>query len=125
VGDLRAALSGTGGKWQSFTDSGQEPVGNPNGHELFYRIGSKIMAVDVNPSHDREGAVSTSFSAGTPHMLFEGPYLPTPASLPNYDVSSDGQRFLMVKPTEQEAAATQINVVLNWFEELKRKVPVK
>jgi hypothetical protein len=44
--------------------------------------------------------------------------------MPNYDVSPDGQRFLMVKSSEQEAAApTQINVVLNWFEELKQKVP--
>ena len=39
---------------------------------------------------------------------------------------SDGQRFLMLKPVEsQTAAPTQINVVLNWFEELKQKVPVK
>jgi len=39
-------------------------------------------------------------------------------------VSPDGQRFLMLKPIEQEAAApTQINVVLNWFEELKQRVP--
>ena len=43
---------------------------------------------------------------------------------PNYDVSPDGQRFLMLKPIEQaQAAPTQINVVLNWFEELKQKVP--
>ena len=42
------------------------------------------------------------------------------------DTSPDGQRFLMIKPSEQQAqAATQINVVLNWFEELKRRVPVK
>jgi hypothetical protein len=39
-------------------------------------------------------------------------------------VSPDGQRFLMLKPAEQaQAAPTQINVVLNWFEELKRRVP--
>jgi hypothetical protein len=43
--------------------------------------------------------------------------------MPNYDVSRDGQRLLMVKAAEQEQAATQINVVLNWFEELKRRVP--
>jgi hypothetical protein len=37
---------------------------------------------------------------------------------------ADGQRFLMLKPAEQaQAAPTQINVVLNWFEELKQKVP--
>ena len=38
----------------------------------------------------------------------------------------DGQRFLMLKPNEQQApSVTQIHVVLNWFEELKRRVPVK
>jgi hypothetical protein len=48
----------------------------------------------------------------------------SPGALPNYDVSPDGQRFLMLKPIEQEQSApTQINVVLNWFEELKRRVP--
>jgi hypothetical protein len=74
------------------------------------------MAVDV--------AAQPSFAAGKPKLLFEGPYQPTPATLSNYDVSPDGQRFLMLKPSESaEAAPTQINVVLNWFEELKQKVP--
>jgi hypothetical protein len=46
--------------------------------------------------------------------------------LPNYDVSVDGQRFLMIKPIEEaQAAPTQINVVLNWTEELKRLVPMR
>jgi serine/threonine protein kinase len=45
---------------------------------------------------------------------------------PNHDVSFDGQRFLMLRPDAQEAAAPrQINVVLNWFEELKRRVPTE
>ena len=70
--------------------------------------------------------VPPGFAAGKPRMLFEGPYLPTTASFPYYDVSPDGQRFLMLKPVEsQTSAPTQINVVLNWFEELKKKVPVK
>ena len=43
--------------------------------------------------------------------------------MPNYDVSRDGQRFLILKATEQAPPPTQINVVLNWFEELKRRVP--
>ena len=50
------------------------------------------------------------FSAGKPNVLFEGLYLLTTASFPFYDVSRDGQRFLMLKPNEQQAqAATQIN----------------
>ena len=57
-------------------------------------------------------------------MLFEGQYaVSTTLSSRNYDVSPDGQRFLMVKPIEQEQPTAQINVVLNWFEELKQKVP--
>jgi serine/threonine protein kinase/Tol biopolymer transport system component len=107
---------GPGGKWQISTEGGTEPAWNPNGRELFYRSGDKMMAVDI--------ATRPSFTVGKPQMLFEGPYMPTPLTNPNYDVSPDGQRFLMLKPSESaEAAPTQINVVLNWFEELKQKVP--
>jgi len=107
---------GPGGKWQISTEGGTEPVWNPNGRELFYRSGDKMMAVDIT--------TEPSFAAGKPRVLFEGQYVPTPASFPNYDVTPDGQRFLMLKPGEAgEAVPTQINVVLNWFEELKRRVP--
>jgi Tol biopolymer transport system component len=107
---------GQGGKWQISTEGGNEPVWNRNGRELFYRSGNKMMAVDI--------ATQPGLAVGKPHMLFEGPYVPTPTTSPNYDVSPDGQRFLMLKPIEQAGAApTQINVVLNWFEELKQKVP--
>jgi len=107
---------GPGGKWQISTEGGTEPTWNRNGRELFYRSGDKMMAVDIT--------TQPGFAAGKPRLLFEGHYQPTPGTTPNYDVSPDGQRFLMIKPTEQaQAAPTQINVVLNWFEELKQKVP--
>jgi hypothetical protein len=77
-----------------------------------------MMAVDV--------AAHPAFSAGKPRMLFEGQFAPsaTPSDR-NYDMSPDGQRFLMVKTLEQEQPIAQINIVLNWFEELKRKVPTE
>jgi eukaryotic-like serine/threonine-protein kinase len=106
---------GPGGKWQISIDGGTEPVWNPKGRELFYRNGNKMMAVDVS--------TQSTFSAGKPKMLFEGPYVPTPRSFPDYDVFPDGQRFLMLKADTQAQAPAQINVVLNWFEELKQKVP--
>jgi eukaryotic-like serine/threonine-protein kinase len=107
---------GPGGKWQISTEGGTEPVWNPNGRELFYRTQNKLMAVDI--------ATQPSFSAGTPRRLFEGRYQPTTLTVPNYDVSPDGQRFLMLEPVEQDQVApTQIVVVQNWFEELKQKVP--
>ena len=106
---------GPGGKYQISTDGGTEPVWNPNGKELFYRQGNKMMAVDIT--------VHPTFSSSKPKMLFQGPYVPTRATFPYYDVSPDGQRFLMIKLSEQTSTPTQIVVVQNWFEELKRRVP--
>jgi len=107
---------GPGGKWQISTEGGTDPVWNPNGRELFYRSGDKMMAVDIS--------TKPGFAASTPRMLFEGHYEQPPVPVHNFDVSPDGQHFLMLKPVEQEQAApTQINVVLNWFEELKQRVP--
>jgi serine/threonine protein kinase/Tol biopolymer transport system component len=106
---------GPGGKWQLSFDGGTEPVWNRNGRELFYRSGNAVMAVEIT--------TQPGFAAGNPRRLFEGPYLPALAALPNYDVSADGQRFLMVKRSEPAQAQTQINVVLNWTEELQQKAP--
>jgi serine/threonine protein kinase len=108
---------GPGGKWQISVSGGAEPVWNPNGRELFFRSGNKMMAVDVS--------TQGTFTPGKPRMLFEGPYLQTNVALPNYSVSPDGERFLMTKDTEPDRAKTQINVVLNWFEEVKRRAPAQ
>jgi serine/threonine-protein kinase len=109
------AYPGPGSKLQISTDGGTEPVWNPKGRELFYRSGNKMMAVDV--------VTQPAFTASKPRVLFQGRFLPTPATSPNFDVSRDGRRFLMVEAAEpEEQGPTQINVVFNWFEELKRRV---
>ena len=65
-----------------------------------------------------------AFEHQSPQEVLEWPY-----DLGNegrsYDVSPDGQRFLTVKPNklDEDAPPPQINIVLNWFEELKRLVP--
>ena len=101
------------GKWQISTDEGVEPVWAANGRELFYRNedGNRMMAVEIT--------TEPTFRAGTPRLLFEGSYGRSSGGSAFYDVTSDGQSFLMV----QAAHEGQINVVLNWFEELKRLVP--
>ena len=58
-------------------------------------------------------------SAGMPEVIFEGPYRYGDR---NYDVSADGQRFLIVKPRTEEEGR-EVVVILNWFEELKELVP--
>jgi hypothetical protein len=107
---------GPGGKVQISTEGGTEPMWARNGRELFYRNGDKMMASAVQ--------VKPTFAAAKPKLLFVRHYEATPQSfLANYDVSPDGQRFLMIKASEQESAATQINVVLNWSDELRRLAP--
>jgi dipeptidyl aminopeptidase/acylaminoacyl peptidase len=114
---------GPGGKYQISTEGGSEIFWGKN-WELFYRTGAnreKMMVVDTR--------TQPSFSAGKPRMLFEGPYIsnaPHGATSADYSVRGDGQRFLMFKEKEQpqSVALTSINVVLNWVEELKQKVPV-
>ena len=106
---------GLGGKWQISTDGGTEPAWSPQGTELFYRSGRRMMVVPVQ--------TDPAFRAGRPEILFEGSYRglnSAPAAYQYYDISQDGQQFLMVKPGQNPG---QINVVLNWFEELKRLVP--
>ena len=74
-----------------------------------------VVAVQTEPT----------FSHSRPRVLFQGFYV-TSTITPGYryyDISPDGQRFLMIKESSGEDSATQINVVLNWFEELKRLVP--
>jgi serine/threonine-protein kinase len=107
-----------GGKWQISTDGGVEPLWNPNGRELFYRNANKTMVVQI--------AAQPTFTAGRPTMLFQGDYLASsfPATGVTYDVTPDGRRFLMIKDAPSPEA-TQINVVVNWFDDLKRRVPAK
>jgi eukaryotic-like serine/threonine-protein kinase len=112
------------GKWPISTGGGESPLWSPDGRELFYRNGSAVMAVAVN--------TKPTFSAGKPKMLFQGTYATGYNDSPAWDISPDGKRFLMIKqPTQAAATSTavaarpRINIVVNWFEELKQRVPVK
>jgi Tol biopolymer transport system component len=101
---------GPGGKRQLSTDGGTEPVWGRSG-EIFYRHAKNMMAVSVT--------TEPTFTSTKPHVLFEDPYLRHGWFIPNYDVSPDGERFLMVKSVEEEEPA-QLIVVQNWPELLKR-----
>jgi hypothetical protein len=105
---------GPGAKSQISTGGGIEPVWSPNGRELFYLSGDRMMAVDIS--------MSPGFKAGAPRALFEGRYLRSPNGVAAYDVAADG-RFLMVQPLHPDPPTNQIQIVLNWFEELRRIVP--
>jgi serine/threonine protein kinase/Tol biopolymer transport system component len=106
---------GPGGKWQISTEGGDQPVWARNGRELFYREENRMMAVEV--------VTHPAFTTGTRTVLFAGPYVHhSPLGPADYDISPDGRQFLMVQPIAQGPSAQQVNVVLNWFEDLKRRV---
>ncbi len=109
------SVTGPRGTKQISVGGGTEPVWAPDSRELFYRNGDKMMAVAIETDPE--------LSIGTPRLLFEKRFLAGPPwARRNYDISPDGQRFLMIQ-REQDLVPTEIIVVLNWFEELKRLVP--
>jgi serine/threonine protein kinase/Tol biopolymer transport system component len=105
----------TGRKWQVSKTAGgnEEPVWSNDGRELFYRNGRRWMSVPIS--------TSPAFSAGAPRLLFQGDYLNVSGL--EYGVSPDGKRFLVLQSADT-SRPTELRVVVNWFEELKRLVPV-
>jgi serine/threonine protein kinase len=103
------------------TDGGEAPVWSRDGRELFYfrregQFSGQLMAVGIE--------TQPSFKPGIPRMLFKGSFVPQPNGNPNYDAFRDGKRFVMIQaPSSTSEETTQLVVVLNWFEELKRLVP--
>jgi serine/threonine protein kinase/Tol biopolymer transport system component len=100
---------------------GAEPVWGPSGRELFYRRENKLMAVRIE---ERGGSLVVS----SPTLVFDDPYRPDTSGahgVANYDIAPDGKRFVMVEEP-QGMATTQIariEVILNWLDELRRRVP--
>ena len=105
---------GPGGKLAISIGGGTEPRWSADGAELFYRNDDKMMAVALRTS----GPVPT---ATAPRLLFEGHYQVSDTGVAGYDVTADG-RFLMVQPTVQTKPATQITLVLGWFDDLKARM---
>jgi Tol biopolymer transport system component len=102
-----------GPKWQVSTEGGTNPSWNPRGGELFYQIGDKMMAVDIRLNDTPE--------MGQPRLLFEK--RTRSSGRPDYDVMPDGKRFIMIEDSEPRPRPTELVVVQNFAEELKRLAP--
>ena len=116
----RADMVKTGERSPVSSGGGQHAVWAPNGRELFYaKPSGGLMRVTVESGSE--------WKASKPTQLIDGSYNWTSASGFGgrmYDVSRDGQRFLVLKPVES-AGPTTIVVVQNWLEELKQRVPAR
>jgi Tol biopolymer transport system component len=103
------------GKWQVSSAGGTQPRWRGDGKELFYLAADgKMMAVPVTPG--------ANFDAGTPVTLFQANAreLVATSERVTYDVTKDGQRFLINTQVKNEDRQP-MSVVLNWAADLKRK----
>jgi len=112
----------TGAKHRVTQQGGAFPLWSPDGNELFYFKDSLLMGIDV--------ATEPAFVFGNEQALgMRGFFIPNELPTRSYDITPDGQQFLMVFPVDQADSVAktpdeQIHIVLNWFEELKERVPV-
>ena len=114
---------GPGGEVTISVGGGQEPVWGPSGKELFYRHAGKLLSVRIA---EEVGELKV----GSPVALFDDTFRPdtggAQGGMANYDIAPDGQHFVVVEEQRQnDPAGARLQVVLNWFEELKARVPTK
>ncbi len=95
-------LRGPARKWQISTGGGQHPRWSPKGDELLYTSGNRVMTTKVAPGEE--------FSAGRPIVLTD-PRLLLAASVPNYDITPDGHRLLMMRRDATAAPVRSLIVV--------------
>ncbi len=91
-------------------NGGNLPHWSRTGREIFFRAGDALMAADIE--------TTPRLRASPPRLLFGGAYAGAGRS-PDFDVSPDGNRFVMVK-SDEASVLNQLTVVENWAEELKR-----
>jgi serine/threonine-protein kinase len=104
-------ISSNGGRWQISTTGGDEPYWSHDGRELYYRNESKLMVVPLD--------TRTTFKPGKPAMLFEGVYNLRSDTAISYDLHPSGDRFLMVRLTDEDVAST-LTVATDWLAALRR-----
>jgi eukaryotic-like serine/threonine-protein kinase len=107
---------GPGARHQVSSQGGTQPLWARDGKRLFFRWRNQVWAADVRPDD--------GFSTGKPRLLFEKAGYSPGNPTRSYDLSLDGRRFLMVRQEQRTPApVTEMTLVQNWFEELKRMLP--
>ncbi len=95
---------------QVSTDGGDEPLWSPDGRELYFQNGTKLMSVAISPG--------ASLSSGIPRVVHEGRFFKTINGNTSYGITPDGSRFLRIQQVTPERPLTQLELVLNWFQEM-------
>src|SRR5215471_17204355 len=115
---VRNQCEALSGSWRQMAGLHRRRRGTPlgkTGRELFYRNGTKWMSARVQTSPD--------FAAQKPEVMFEGNFVNVLGI--EYDVAPDGNHFIMIQADEPKSPPTELNVIVNWLEELKRQIPAR
>jgi eukaryotic-like serine/threonine-protein kinase len=109
------------GKWQVSPDGGDKPRWSRDGHRIVYRrwkrpeeAGAPVRMIAV------EVTTRPSFAAGESQVLAEGDFVRGGRATPNYDISADGRRLLVIRAADQPRVP--LVVIENWFTELRQKL---
>ena len=105
-----ARYPGAGARSQVSTKGGSDPVWSPDGRELFFQSGNKLMSTAIQTTPE--------LRAGVPRALFEGPF-------EGFDLAPDGQRFVLVRSAYPNLPPKPLVVVLGWLDDLARRAPAK
>ena len=114
----------TGAKFLITKDGGTHPVWSPDGKEIFFMN-------DMNNGQLYSVSIRTQpvFTFGNPVPLAIKGFAQSVCCRRDYDITPDGKQFIVILPpgaaTNEAPQTLQIQVVLNWFEELKRLVPTR
>jgi len=112
-----------GERHQVSTAGGMKPVWAPDGRSIYYRAieqGQYVPAIMTAPV-----TTKPRFRAGAPQVLFEDLFeIGTYTWGPNFDIAPDGKSFVWIE-WDEARIATEVKVVLNWFEELERLAPTE
>ena len=108
------------GKWQVSTNGGADPVWSSDGRQLFFvTVGPRMMVAEVE--------TEPTFSPGTPTEAFDLSAYSMATGGRRYDITPDGERFILRRPAGTQTAADDafrgLIVVQHWFQELTERVP--
>jgi Tol biopolymer transport system component len=101
------------GKWQISTDMGAEASWSPDGKTLFYKSQSELRAVVIDGSKGMSVGKTSVLVKDFARILFE--------SMVDFDPTPDGKYLICTRPAEDSESQQQVNVVVNWFDEVRQK----
>lgn len=116
---VRPYPSSAGGRWQISQSGGGQPRWSRDGQTLFFRSDTGVMSVSIE-------SVGDTLRIGRPREVVDGdfrggiPGLSSASILGDYDVTGDGERFVMFPESTNQGRGAHVTMIFNFADELAR-----